>query len=931
MAAFREDAPAKQMLIPKPTKYIKDVFARYFGGITFIELGWLSLCLGLGIGLSVLFYFLIPTPVIKWTIIGVVIFIFIFLAWWLCRTRKDKIKQWKYNSSIFNYTFKNDFKKLDAAAIYSIIGIKSIDKDGTITFLKKSAPVATSLKKSGASFNETPTNIKGKLVRVEGVNINLLTNQESNIIIDKFSLPWLKLDINHKLIIVDEPINAEPMNNYLTDLINEYTPSNKSKVTESDIVRDQLLNYRDINADIQENSGVVNKGFYFLFFYETPEKLNSVLNEFASVSNISKIQYKVVDKKEKICQVLNQLYCPNSKIKWFDENQELGINKNLGFVDVEKNYLKINDQFTKIIEVRQCPTSVYAGWLQKASNYQNIQTNITILKADTETIRLNLERAKRRTNTNWQYIRSEGEIYTAAEYVEAMNGLIHDFAVGASKAWYVNIQFIISAPTLKDLNVLSNDFIKELKTVDRFVFNTMDYYQYNVFHSIFDLNMSYHTRTKTLTFCEMSNDAIGAMYPFSSNALKDDRGLFMGREAYSQDGFWFDITKKEGDRNSNVCLVCGKTGGGKSFTISKICNWLKCVGDKRYIKQYIVDPLGDYNGFLHNYENVAKIDMTNKEHGLINPLQIMDEEQDITTKASEFTVFLGMIAGKTFSAKIERVLIETLKELYKKFGITEEFNEVKDEVGEIHRIYKFAKLDASKWPTTGDFYNFLSKKFKNANPNSEEVDLVNIMWKLSDGGQYGKVWNGHTTLDTSKANMIILDTSHLDADKEPIKFKCQMYLISSFLRGEALKNRDRNLGITDINQLKWINIVVDEAHRWVKNNPIALKTLELLAREIRHHKGVLILSTQNISDFKGEPEAILKQALYHIILNMTPADVSSYNELIIESGGLTQNEKDFILTAGRGEALFSIGSQYRCYIQIQTNEIERQMWEHGKK
>jgi hypothetical protein len=40
-----------------------------------------------------------------------------------------------------------------------------------------------------------------------------------------------------------------------------------------------------------------------------------------------------------------------------------------------------------------------------------------------------------------------------------------------------------------------------------------------------------------------------------------------------------------------------------------------------------------------------------------------------------------------------------------------------------------------------------------------------------------------------------------------------MYLICSFLRGEALKNRDRNIGITDIDKLKWINIVIDEAHR----------------------------------------------------------------------------------------------------------------------
>jgi hypothetical protein len=99
----------------------------------------------------------------------------------------------------------------------------------------------------------------------------------------------------------------------------------------------------------------------------------------------------------------------------------------------------------------------------------------------------------------------------------------------------------------------------------------------------------------------------------------------------------------------------------------------------------------------------------------------------------------------------------------------------------------------------------------------------------------------------------------------------------------------------------------------------------LLAREIRHHKGVLVLSTQNIGDFAGEPEAVLKQALYHIILNMTPADVSSYDVLLKESGGLTQNEKDYILNAGVGESLISIGVRYRCYVTIKSNSIEEYM------
>jgi hypothetical protein len=85
-------------------------------------------------------------------------------------------------------------------------------------------------------------------------------------------------------------------------------------------------------------------------------------------------------------------------------------------------------------------------------------------------------------------------------------------------------------------------------------------------------------------------------------------------------------------------LVCAKTGGGKTYTVSKLCNWFKNTTINKNMKQYIVDALGDFNGFIVNHHKVNKIDMTDAERGLINPLHILDEEKDITTNANEFIV-----------------------------------------------------------------------------------------------------------------------------------------------------------------------------------------------------------------------------------------------------------------------------------------------------
>jgi hypothetical protein len=114
------------------------------------------------------------------------------------------------------------------------------------------------------------------------------------------------------------------------------------------------------------------------------------------------------------------------------------------------------------------------------------------------------------------------------------------------------------------------------------------------------------------------------------------------------------------------------------------------------MKQYIVDPLGDYEGFPTNYNGVSKIDMTNAEIGLLNPLQNLDDGKNLMMHASEFAAFLAIVAEKTFSAKVERLIIETLLELYKSKNITDKvLKEEKDEKGEISKIYSFGQLKAT--------------------------------------------------------------------------------------------------------------------------------------------------------------------------------------------------------------------------------------------
>jgi hypothetical protein len=276
------------------------------------------------------------------------------------------------------------------------------------------------------------------------------------------------------------------MNDYLDSLIAKIpNPAKATNVVDDDaLVRNQLLNYKEINQSIAK-SQIINKAVYLIIFFNKEKDLNDSIGEIYSVANQSKIGVTKIDNKASACRILNQLYCNNTTTKFFDSKNEFGINKELGNAEVNKEFININNQFTKIIEIKQCPSLVSAGWLRKASNYQNIQTLISFQTVDTDIVQKNLERAKRKISNNWLYVRNEGEQYSMSEYKEAMSNMIHDYAKGYSKAWYVNISFVLTATSEVELRELVIQFTKELKSVDRFNFELLDYHQYDVFKNIF--------------------------------------------------------------------------------------------------------------------------------------------------------------------------------------------------------------------------------------------------------------------------------------------------------------------------------------------------------------------------------------------------------------------------------------------------------------
>jgi hypothetical protein len=88
----------------------------------------------------------------------------------------------------YRYEFDNNKKELDSPDIFNLFNIECIHDNGDIEFNVKS-PNKGGLKSVNDNHSFNKDNMHGVLFKLSGVNVGLLTNDESNRVIDAMANP----------------------------------------------------------------------------------------------------------------------------------------------------------------------------------------------------------------------------------------------------------------------------------------------------------------------------------------------------------------------------------------------------------------------------------------------------------------------------------------------------------------------------------------------------------------------------------------------------------------------------------------------------------------------------------------------------------------------------------------------------------------------
>ena len=365
-------------------------------------------------------------------------------------------------------------------------------------------------------------------------------------------------------------------------------------------------------------------------------------------------------------------------------------------------------------------------------------------------------------------------------------------------------------------------------------------------------------RDEVNVFRNISTKGLSTTFPFSSNSLSQDDGIFYWINTHNKSLIIFDRFRSE---NANMC-VFAKSGWGKSFAVKlEILRALMMGTDV-----IVLDPENEYRALVDTVGGTyLNISLNSDEK--INPFDLPRSLKDSETHVGDLLrwaivnmigllrLMLGVVTPNE-EALLEKAIITT----YSLKGITMEDD----------------SIDGKEIPLLKDLYSVL-----------ETMDgatwLVNRLEKYVSG-VFAWVFSRPTNVDL-KWWLVVFSVRDLDDILRPIA----MYILLTYVWNVARSSEKKRF------------LVVDEAWNIMQYEDSAKFLFGLVKRARKYGLGVTTI-TQDVEDFMGSSygKAIVTNSSIQLLLKQSPASIDVLQNVF----KLTEQEKYILLNASVGTWLF---------------------------
>lgn len=741
-----------------------------------------------------------------------------------------------------------------------------------------------------------------KVIKINGLDLSLLSEQEQDYIINSLSNYFKSIEEQIFIFKINEQFDLKNQIKHIEELKKYWDKQYKERKINKEVfynINIQLNDKIDLYKSIENEQNFFFKSYYISIKSDVLKNIKNIITYTSHFLSDAKIGWKTINNQESNI-LIQKLFSPFIK---FENNLTFSdfITKfQTDKIKFKKNHIESKSSFCSIKSILYYPGEVHNLWLAPLANLDNVTMITKIIDLDNFSSLKLLDKAIFKAKFNKLEARKISDNMDYDIYIENFYNLMEQIKNNGEKMKLVQTTFFVYGNSLKDLEENNNKFLS-VASQNGFIIDNNAYDQKTTLELVFETNIQ-----KIWTFTnEITNTALASGFPFLSGSLMDKNGLLLGFN-YTNEPIFLDLKEKDGKiRNNHNAFVLGTSGQGKTYDVSKHLNHLFL----NKTKIIILDPEADYLKFKDTY-NAKIINAGSSLNEKINPLQCFSKTLHDHIRIFEewFTILFSSI-NQYRIALIEDLLIK----LYRKFNIND--NSITTTI-------------SKKWPILNDLYLLAKKEWPNCDANQTQKELLLFLQQLSNEGSLGALWSGQTNFEIDNLFTIF---NFYDLRKNKNVISAQTYLITYFIEYELIKQRDKNDLLTE-NKKEWLALIIDEAHLLInKNNPIALRFISEVSRRMRKYQGILIVVTQSIEEFLGsdetkqEAQSIINQSIYQIIHGLQLESLNAYLELN-KLNPLSETEKNLLKHAVQGQALISIGTLKRNFVQIEATDVESKAW-----
>jgi type IV secretory pathway VirB4 component len=527
-------------------------------------------------------------------------------------------------------------------------------------------------------------------------------------------------------------------------------------------------------------------------------------------------------------------------------------------VEIDMDYLKINNVYFRTLFISGYPRFVSPGWLEQIINFNSsLDISFFIYPVEGKGVLDDLMRKVAEMEAEIATDIERGKIVDPA--TEAKLGdarlLQEELVKGAEHFYEFGFYVTIRAVDPEQLNHISKQVestLGSLLVIAKHATLDMDSGLQST--APFGLDRLSITRN-------MDTTSLATTFPLTSAELSGDKGVLYGINSQNGSFIIFDRFSLE---NSNMS-VFATSGAGKSYFVKLESVRSLMLGTE----VIIIDPEGEYKA-LADAVGGQNISFSFGSPSKINPFdlsQVYEEKENnlglkILSLHSLFKVIMGQLTPIQ-EALLDRALVAT----YKAKGITQDPTTQNKEAPLMEDLYKI--LIGMETP--------------------EALDLAARIEKFVRGSFVG-IFDKQTNIEINNP-FTVFSVKELQDALRPVA----MFVILDFIWTRVKKDLKPRL------------LVVDEAWHMMRFSDSAQFLWSIVKRARKYYLGLTTI-TQDVEDFLNQDigKAIVTNSALRVLFKQSPAAIDKVGDVFY----LSQGERQLLLGANIGEGIFFAGNNH---------------------